>query len=951
MSTNNFVNYPGLKLVHLNSRSIYRKLDQLILLYRECDIICITETWLSSKIGNNLLNFQGKSLFRQDRKYGPREARGGGVCIYIDSKFSPYSTINAECSQCNRDFEVLSLDITRPGHKHITVMCIYRPPRGSHIPFMKFLETAINKSKSELWILGDFNVDYLNRGDVNRQKYIDLFKKYGLRQYIEKITRPGSRGGTCLDWIATNTVFMSHYGTSNDYMSDHTTVYAVRKKAREKNVKYVYRTRRDLTNFDTDRFKTLISHAEWNVFDNTDELNVLWSIFHKTVCDILSIMCPLKRFKQREKITPWIGPEIYRAMRERDLYIKLFRITRNNIYLVEARRSRNKVNSLIHRAKSDFIKTQLRQTARNPKKFWCIIKDLLNCRDDVTGNARFIDQNTNEYVEIGSEANFLNEYFINIVNNLNIPQSAVSMTDVYDNDTIFSFRDNIPTVPEVIKIIKEIDVNKSSCVENINTRFCKEAMLAVPDKICQMMTKSLLQGVVPIDWTRGMITVLPKEGDLKNPGNWRPISQTSIFAKVLEKLVHTRILAYFLDNNILSKFQFGFLPGRSTQLAVFELTKQIYSAMNNKKIFGSICLDISKAFDCIDHVKLIEKLRSCGVSDLVCKWFKSYFTRTQYVKFNQIESSTLPVSSGIGQGTILGPLIFIFYINDVIRNVGDLKVNMYADDCLIYTTGKNWDIMRPKIQEGLDNFQNWCLINRLKLNARKSKSLVIGSKHKLGTVSLENKFNLDGNLLEFPETYNYLGLILDRNMSLTPLLTKLKQTVMSRIFSLIKICDMITTKCAITVYKQTILPILDYSGFITISCNISDRGDLQTIQNHALRICYNVRLRDMVSIENMHTRANLLSLEQRRQKQLLHLMFIHKYRHNVARMFPRQTRAAGVYSFVRERYNCIKYRNSPYYKGSLLWDGLPINVRSCISLSDFKKCLNRIYKKYDSKIV
>ena len=213
------------------------------------------------------------------------------------------------------------------------------------------------------------------------------------------------------------------------------------------------------------------------------------------------------------------------------------------------------------------------------------------------------------------------------------------------------------------------------------------------------------------------------------------------------------------------------------------------------------------------------------------------------------------------------------------------------------------------------------------MNARKSKSFIIGSKHKLGTVSLENRFTLDGNLLEFPETYNYLGLILDRNMSLTPLLNKLKQTGMSRIFSFIKIRDMITTKCAITVYMQTILPILDYSGFITISCNVSDLNDLQTIQNHALRICYNVRLGDRVSIEHMHTRANLLSLEQQRQKQLLQLMFIHKYRHNVARIFPRRTRAAGVYSFVREQYNCIKYRNSPYYKGSLLWDGPTINVR------------------------
>ena len=188
----------------------------------------------------------------------------------------------------------------------------------------------------------------------------------------------------------------------------------------------------------------------------------------------------------------------------------------------------------------------------------------------------------------------------------------------------------------------------------------------------------------------------------------------------------------------------------------------------------------------------------------------------------------------------------------MINKVGDLKVNMYGDDCLIYTVGNSWERMCSKIQNGLDLFQEWCLGNRLKLNVRKSKSLVIGSKQKVDTVNLDDKFVLNGALLEFVITFNYLGLFLDTK---NPLLSKLKKTVTAKIYSLVKIRDMITTTCAITVYEQTILPILDYSGFISISCNISDLNNLQTLQNHALQICYNVRLRDMVSIEHMHIRA------------------------------------------------------------------------------------------------
>ena len=638
-------------------------------------------------------------------------------------------------------------------------------------------------------------------------------------------------------------------------------------------------------------------------------------------------------------------------MRERDKYISLYKVTRHHEYLTEARRSRNKVNSLIYSAKPNYIKQQLNRNSRNPKKFWRVIKDLINPKTDMTATASFLDPSTNKYVEKGLEATFLNNYFINIVRNLDITLDDESMLNVYNLDNTFCFKNDLPTEPEIVGIIKGLDVNKSSCVENISARFCIESMLAVPTKIRLMIVKSMLTGGIPSDWTKGFITVLPKDGDLSNPSNWRPITQTSIFAKILEKVVHNRLLRFFMDNNVLSNFQYGFLPRRSTQLAVFELTKQIYSALNNKKLFGAICLDVSKAFDCIDHKKLFDKMKSCGLSDLVLKCFKRYFTRTQSVRFNITVSEPSIVSSGIGQGTILGPLIFIFYINDVISNIGSLKINMYADDCLIYCTGNNWNLMRPKIQNGLNCVQIWCIKNRLKLNVRKSKALTIGSPYKNNSLDLHEKFLLNGETLQYTEQYNYLGIILDKNMTLVPLLTKLKSRVVNKIYSLVKIRGLINTQCAITIYKQTILPVLDYSGFLLISCNKSDRGDLQKLQNHALRICFNVKLRDKISIERMHNRAGLLSLDQRRQKQVVCIMFIHKQRFTVARVHARMTRAAGIFSFVRERYNCIKYKNSPYYKGAIMWDGLPNVLKTSVTLLEFKKNLNGIFKKYDDNMM
>ena len=192
-------------------------------------------------------------------------------------------------------------------------------------------------------------------------------------------------------------------------------------------------------------------------------------------------------------------------------------------------------------------------------------------------------------------------------------------------------------------------------------------MQRVPGKVCHIWTKSLTTDQIQPDWT---ITVIPEDGDLLSPSNWRPITQTSSFAKILEKIVHTRLLKYFLDCQILSDYHFGFMPGRSTQLPVFELLTQIYSTLNNKQLFGSIYLDVSKALKCIDHTKLFEKLVLCGLSDETMKWVRSYFSQMQCFRYNN------NVSDGIGQGTILGPLIFIFYINDVTRNIGNLRINM-----------------------------------------------------------------------------------------------------------------------------------------------------------------------------------------------------------------------------------------------------------------------------------
>ena len=474
----------------------------------------------------------------------------------------------------------------------------------------------------------------------------------------------------------------------------------------------------------------------------------------------------------------------------------------------------------------------------------------------------------------------------------------------------------------------------------------------IPNIFVNLFNASLRNATFPRTWATGYVNVIPKGGDLTQPGNWRPITQTNLYAKVLERLVHKRLLTHILENDILCKYQFGFLPGRSTQLAVFDLTKQIYSALNNKKIFGSACLDISKAFDCINHKILLLKLRNIGLSDKSIGWFKSYLDRTQQLTFDSIVSDCIPVLSGIGQGTIVGSIIFLLYINDVVRMLPNVHINMYADDCMLYTTGNNWNRVFACLQDSLTSFDSWCMRNNMVLNVSKSKCLVIDSRHKLLTnVDYEHKLVVRNISLDYVKKFLYLVVYLDSEMALTPLVSHVKKMVSNKIKILVKIRKYITTKCALAIYKQTLLPLFDYAGFLLISCNKSDRDDLQVLQNNSLRICYNVRLLDRLPLVDMHREASLVSLEQRRKCQLLCLMFIYQNCRNVQRVFPRQTRQENRYNFITDAFQSGKYKGSPYFKGTILWDSLPAYVILLPTLNEFKARMKRIFAPFNESLM
>ena len=326
-------------------------------------------------------------------------------------------------------------------------------------------------------------------------------------------------------------------------------------------------------------------------------------------------------------------------------------------------------------------------------------------------------------------------------------------------------------------------------------------------------------------------------------------------------------------------------------------------------------------------------------------WFNSYLDRTQRVRHNGEMSSEAKFRCGIPQGSCLGPTLFIFYINDVFRHIDDnVQTMMFADDCVLYNSGQCCSTIMCKLQKGLDDYVTWGRNNNMHLNISKTKAMLVTPTVQY---NLYLPLRAGGKNIQYVNNFNYLGVLLDNQLTFTPYYKLVKRRVENKIFTLSKIRRYVDNRTALLIYKQAILPLFEYAGFVLASCRVGQRKELQKLQNNALRLCKRYYLLDMVRIELLHNECKMLGLEQRRRKQLLRLMFLHSKNENNVKNPVRLTRAAGKIIFKTATKCTGKYMNSPFYKGTLLWNHLnPAEQRSG-NVVQFGNVLARLYKVYE----
>ena len=457
-------NTKGIKIYHVNTRSICRKVSQLHVLYSEADFLGCSETWLDNRITNSIIDIPGMTCFRKDRKSNIQDYKihiiGGGACLYVANKWRDFTVVLDYGTKISTDFEILTIEVNKPHHKKMIISVIYKPPKGKIekcITVLKEILSRFENRSEEVWILGDLNVDYLKRDCPKTVLLNDFLRKAGLKQQIHDITRPNKSGGTCIDYILTNSSFVEKAGVTNDLLADHYTIYCIRKKSREFFDKE-FKTVRDYSRYNKDEFTNLIINSDWSEYDLLLDPNLQWEILLSNVLNVLSIMCPYKRVFARKEIVPWLTPEIYKALQDKKNSIKKYRDSKSSGDLTLAKIARNKANMLIEKAKRTFIKNSLKINGKNPKKFWRIINDMIKNGNLVNiENITFVNQDSHEPVLKSNVPDFLNLFFANIAENTRLFNES-NVPDLVPNmyrENMFEFLP--PSIHEIKDLAGQID--------------------------------------------------------------------------------------------------------------------------------------------------------------------------------------------------------------------------------------------------------------------------------------------------------------------------------------------------------------------------------------------------------------------------------------------------------------------------------------------------------------
>ena len=759
----------GLHFVHLNARSILPKMEELDILAHSTNatIIAVTETWLDNTICDNEVCIPDYSIQRKDRN---RE--GGGVCIFIRNNinFNRRSDIDKD------DLEFLAIDIMMPKSKPILLGVGYRPPRDNmfYAKLEEVLSSCTNFVKQECYILGDFNTDVLAERNALKNDFENFLRIFDLKQVITEPTRITDTSETAIDLICTSDVEnISQSGVLPCKLSDHNVIFCTRKLMKCQFKGHNNVELRIMKCYDKVVFVDKLRSLDWAKVTSVKNVNDSWKIFHEMFLQILDRVAPVKNIRLKQRTEQWFTGDILRSISVRDKAWKQYREQKTSDNFTEYKRLRNMTDALIKKAKKDFVKIKIKENTSCPKKLWKTLKNLgiPTKVNEASSNIGLKNEDDDVCFDSDFVANKFNRYFCNIAEKLvdKLPLRTYRedrVQDYYKEKGIErnSFKFNVVEQLEVENMLRSLDISKSAGEDKISGKFLRDAAEVISSPLTYIMNLSLKSATVPDDFKLARVLPIYKNGNRNYEGNYRPVSILPVASKVLEKIVYNQMHKYLEQNNLIYAFQSGFRSAHSTDTALTFLADKLRANMDEGLYTGMVLIDLQKAFDTVDYTILTTKLNAIGIYDSAGSWFKSYLTgRKQVVKINGRLSTAGNITCGVPQGSILGPLLFNIYVNDMITSV-NCDLFLYADDSTLLVSGKNPAVIQNTLSIELNAIRGWLEENKLSIHLGKTESILIASKIRLArTDSL--KISCGSVDIESKSKITYLGLTFDNDMS------------------------------------------------------------------------------------------------------------------------------------------------------------------------------------------
>lgn len=842
-------------ICHLNIRSLRNKIDELIVFLEAIgnpDIVCLTEC----RLKEDELKLAKVNKYILTDYYSRSEDTGGGVAIFVQECYN-FKIKKTGIPKISSDFEYASVTLTVSEKLDVNVVCFYRAPkydRTSMLMFFQNLENLLSKVNTihPIFICGDFNINLdTNISDCLKKKnaadLLNVFNMFGLKQCIYDYTRVQEGTKSIIDNIFSNVDLTNlapeviKCDLSDHYMQMICFNYGYECN-RVSNELDIYK--RDYKNkYNISYFKHLISIEEWVTVDFSENVELAFDNFLTRFAEIVDVAFPLYKIKQKsghdgsknKKHKSWVSKEI---IIEGKFIREMFKLTVDNPAIKKQYNlMKNNHKKNIAYTKKKYYSTKMIESSNKNTTAWQIIKDNYNTVKSGRFPDKFVNENGSKVNHIKDAAQEFNRYFL---------ESIKEITDSMNIDPNIELNINCPfnmflaplMKDDVTKMIKTVSKKDSAGFDEIPCSLLSHIVETIADPLCKLINLSFIEGTFPSSLKKAVLVPIHKKNDKELISNYRAISLLSVFSKLLEVAYACQLKSFLNLHNIISNSQYGFREGHSTQDAVTSLYMYLLNNMDKSKKCECLFFDMSRAFDTVNHEILLNKMFAYGIRGVPNSWVKSYLSnRTQRVdlKLDGVshQSDISAVPTGVPQGSTLGPILFLIFVNDLqayVNTTNEFHVTQFADDVAIASVADSVQELSRKANVCTTRMDSYCTDFGLKLNGTKTQMMMFANK----TPNHSLLVKIDNVSIRNSDSVRLLGILVDYNLNWYSHVESTTKKISVKCFVVRQLRTCVSLDVLKTYYFAHVQSILNYG----ILCwgNSSRINDLFKMQKKIIRI-------------------------------------------------------------------------------------------------------------------